>query len=354
MPARLCAALIVSILVGFGWAPAAEAQTRESIGVAVHFMRGYDTQFPGPEQGEPEIIHGFAIGTPLQGIDVVVSRFTNEYPQPGLSVPWRVVVRRGGAVLVDGPTVAKTRDGGQVDQVIAVKTYPLPGDVVEIFGHQGQHYVVPFDGLPALDSCVPGSGVVTGRFPPGPSPTQADLADRVLQGISRIAHVANGQSFTASVPGGPSVSLMAQSSRALDDALMVFSTVKADPPYCGGVGPRDGYLITGGRELGFDRRGVRLDLPRCSAYSSVDCRIAVKATARRAGRNVAAIRPRTIELAPGATWNKRLSWKSWIKGKGPKARARLVVKLTALHARPAPAERLSYTCKKRIGGVYCS
>jgi hypothetical protein len=284
----------------------------DEVGFTAYFNRNYANQFPGPEQGEPEITHGDMTFNELVGLRVTIMHWRNiTFPDPGMPDPWHITVRRGGQVIADTMTQTIPQTSGPQQQV-DIPLYPQAGDTVDAVGPAGYRArSVTYDGLPTIDSCTPGSGVVTASFPPG-APSGSQLPDRIEHGHTQVPISGSG-TITAPVPGGPSSSLIAKTSREVAPLVFISSETKVDTPYCGGLGPRDGYIDGG--ELDITRRGVEfIDPIRCSPYGAVACKVLIKATARRNGRRVAALARSTLTIAPGKTTaGRRLPYVNWIK-----------------------------------------
>ena len=317
-------------------APAAAAAQvpDDEIGVTAMFTRNYLNQFPGPEIGEPEIGHADMTFDGLVGLRVTVSHARNVVlNDPGIADPWHVTVVRSGQVVGDAMT--SRNEAFTPQQEVDIPLYPQAGDVVQVVGPTGYApRTVTFDGLPVLDTCAPGSGVVTAHTAPG-APGPSMLPDRLFHGRTELP-VSGSGAVTIPVPAGPATSVKLDTSREVAPGVTLYSYVKADPPFCGGPGPRDGWIDGG--ELYVGRRGVRfLDPIRCSPYGAVACRVEIRATARRKGKRVTAAAG-TLTIAPGSTTGNRVvPFKRWVRRA---LRSRRIkdprVSAAALVHRPAP------------------
>jgi hypothetical protein len=334
----------------------AQAVPDSEVGFSAFFNRDYANQFPGPEQGEAEITHMDMTFTDVFGVRVNVMHDNNiRLNDPGMTAPWRVTVRRAGQVIAETVTRTDPRSRPPLQQA-DILLYPQAGDVVSAVGPAGYRpRSITFDGLPALDRCALRSGAIAGRISPGAPSLPRMLPDRIEHGHTQLPLSGSG-SVTIPVPGGPTTSIAAQTSRQVAPLDYVISRVRADPPFCGGLGPRDGYIDGG--ELNIARRGVQFfDPVRCSPYSAVRCRVLIKASARRRGKRVAAIKSTTWSIAPGETTaGRRVRYKRWVRRalkserrKDPVVTAKAYVKHPAFGSR----EMVGSGCSMKPGAAQC-
>ena len=211
----LAGALLALALPAVALPVAAHAQAvpDAEVGFSAFFNRDYANQFPGPELGEAEITHMDMTFSDVFGVRVNISHDHGiTLDDPGMTAPWRVTVRRGGQVIADTMTRTHPQSRPPLQRDVD-SSYPQAGDVVTAVGPGGYRP----RSISLRRVAGPGWLRVGIRHDRRPHRTRcpedaADAADRIEHGRSALPFSGTG-AVTVPVPGGPTTSIVAQTSR---------------------------------------------------------------------------------------------------------------------------------------------